>query len=255
MAFDEWLLSRAMSNPGAIYLRVYTWQTPTITFGYSQKQETALDFSNLGDTPVIRRVTGGRALYHDPSELTYSIAANTDLEPGARLGGTLSRSSRLIAEMLTETLTRLGISSDYVRHSSSRERVPDYFHKAPCFGSFSRHELQSAGRKVVASAQKRLSSAFLQHGSVKIGGLAFHPSLPGVGLPSGARLQAVGEKRLIDSARQFRDCFECGLEVSFVTHRLSEADRRDLRALEQGVKKNALERRVIIAQFDNRVSL
>ncbi|MCK4573421.1 MAG: hypothetical protein KAU36_03575, partial [candidate division Zixibacteria bacterium] len=76
MAFDEWLFARACESPGSIMLRLYSWRPGAITFGFNQKEQTAVDCERLNGTPLIRRVTGGRALYHDPSELTYAIAVN-----------------------------------------------------------------------------------------------------------------------------------------------------------------------------------
>ena len=47
----------------------------------NQRDETALDFTKLNGINPIRRITGGRAIYHDPSELTYSIAFDIDNLP------------------------------------------------------------------------------------------------------------------------------------------------------------------------------
>ena len=39
MAFDEWLLVRALERPGSLYLRLYTWHPGAITFGYNQRRD------------------------------------------------------------------------------------------------------------------------------------------------------------------------------------------------------------------------
>ena len=179
MALDEWLAWRASLEPVEIYLRLYTWRVGAITIGLHQKKELALDFSRLSGTPVIRRITGGRAVYHDPSELTYAIAINTRHIRNPRLVGSLSKTSVAIAEALTRFLTRLGIKSRCVRRSSRRDHPAAFFHTAPCFDSVSRYEVVTDSRKIIASAQRRIKTTILQHGAIKLCDIAPHPALGG----------------------------------------------------------------------------
>jgi lipoate-protein ligase A len=255
MAFDEWLLARALDAPGALFVRLYTWKDAAITFGHNQSQETALDFSQVGTLPVIRRVTGGRALCHDRSELTYSVTANTGISPGARLAGSVAETTRMIAEILTMFLGRIGISSTYARRSSPEDRNPEFFHKAPCFASVSRYELLSGGTKVAASALKRMNGAFLQHGSIKLNGLASHPALSRVGADPDYLLQPIGKKRFTVAAGSFRAAFEEAFGSELLEKPLLDEQRRELVRRTEDVKKKALNRRVIIAQTRWRKSL
>ena len=178
MAFDEWLLGRALSEPAFVSLRLYTWQPGAITFGFNQNKELALDFSKVSDTPVIRRITGGRAIYHDPGEITYSIAVNTGNLDNAKLNGSLRGTSSAIAEALTGFLAGLGIQSHYLRSSSSTDSKPIFLHRSACFDSVARYEIVARSQKIVASAQRRVGKALLQHGSMKVNGIAPHPALP-----------------------------------------------------------------------------
>ncbi len=254
MAFDEWLLARTLERPGALFLRLYTWQPGAITFGYNQRQETALDFDRLGDTPAIRRVTGGRALYHDPSEYTYAIAANIDQSPSAVLSSGLSRSSEAISMALAAFLARLNIRADYVRASAPGHNRPEIFHKAPCFASAARHELMSAGRKVVASAQKRLGPSFLQHGSIKLYGVASHPAL---GDPEESRsgLQSIDAESFTGTAAIFRQAIGESLSIDFTEVAPGKEERAEIDRRADFVKKNRLEKRLIIAQKPGAESL
>lgn len=177
MGFDEWMLKNAANSPGAILWRLYTWQSGTITFGYNQRQETALDFEKVSDTPVIRRVTGGRALYHDISELTYSVAFNSN-NPGVehfKLGP--AKSSETIAQILAKFLSARGITATWEQSSAKENSRRDFFHKAACFASHARHELVSGGGKIVASARREWNGGVLQHGSIKLDGFVAHPAL------------------------------------------------------------------------------
>lgn len=177
MAFDEQLLARALDLPGSTFLRLYTWHPGTITFGFNQRQDTALDWTRVGRTPVIRRVTGGRAIFHDESELTYSIVVNSCGHTSSKLVGSISTVSAAVADALALFLESIGVRATYERQSAPENALPAFFHKAPCFSSFAKYELVSGGRKVIASAQKRLSDAMLQHGSIKLYGLIEHPAL------------------------------------------------------------------------------
>jgi len=183
MAVDEALFAHALETPGYVALRLYTWQPGAITFGTNQRIENAVDHDALGGTVLIRRVTGGRALYHDESELTYAVVVNTDGLDECRLTGSVAQSSGRIAEAITRFLARLGTESQYLRHTVQADRRPSFFHTAPCFASAARHEIMAGARKIVASAQRRVGSALLQHGSIKIAGVAYHAALDGPECP------------------------------------------------------------------------
>jgi lipoate-protein ligase A len=64
--------------------------------------------------------------------------------------------------LLAGALRRLGVAAEVMTVSAA---LPD---GAPCFAVPSPGELVVAGRKLVASAQWREASAFLQHGSILI---------------------------------------------------------------------------------------
>ena len=174
MAFDEWMLSRVLAEPGSVYLRFYSWRPGAITFGYNQRQETALDFMQAGDTPIIRRITGGRAIYHDPSEFTYAVALNPLNLENRRLIGTLSETSGALAATLVHFLTGLGIQAAFVQRSSRGNARPDFFHKAPCFASKAKYELMGSMQlaKAVAKSLSEANVSLLEnHGILAVGGI------------------------------------------------------------------------------------
>lgn len=255
MAFDEWLYCRALASPATVFLRLYTWRPGTITFGVNQRQQTALNFGRLGETPVVRRITGGRALYHDPSELTYAIAVNAERLDVPGLSGSLSETSRTIALALGSFLETFSIETSYVQKSSPADMKPEYFHKAPCFASAARHELMAGDRKVVASAQKRLGTSLLQHGSMKINGVVSHPALAGIGDRLDSSVQAIDTKALKEFAESFRVSMGKSLGLEFRLCDLTEHEMREVDVRATQVEKNALSKRVIVAQNDSAASL
>jgi lipoate-protein ligase A len=251
MAFDEWLLARAETTPGFFAVRLYTWQPAAITFGLNQRQDKAFRADRLGHTAAIRRVTGGRAIYHDRSELTYAVALNLSRVSVPALAGTLSQTSTRIALALQEFLGRLGRPTDFVRLSSPENARPDFFHTAPCFASHARYELTEGSRKVVASAQRRLEHGLLQHGSLKLAGIAVHPALG----DTQSELQPV----LTDQFNYFAQLFEASLSttfgVEFERPSLTRAESDRLAQRCESVRKNCLLRRDAIKQSMPAVSL
>ncbi|MEO0768309.1 MAG: lipoate--protein ligase family protein, partial [Cyanobacteria bacterium J06649_4] len=75
MAVDSWLLDQCAKGLQPSTLRFYTWQKPTLSLGYHQKQFPA-HWNNLryqGESiELVRRPTGGRAVLHQ-GDLTYAL--------------------------------------------------------------------------------------------------------------------------------------------------------------------------------------
>ena len=245
MAFDEWLLGRALAEPDFMALRLYTWQPGAITFGFNQKKEMALDFSQVAETPVIRRMTGGRAIYHDPGELTYSIVANIYGLNNGKLAGSLGKTSRTVGEALTCFLAGLGIKAHLRRRSSPKESQSFFLHTAACFDSVARHEIVANEKKIVASAQRRIGHAFLQHGSIKINGIAAHPALRARSLhtPPSVSLPIITKEEFDARAASFFDAMGLSLDLACFPGRLDSEDRSRIEKQTAHVKKNPLMRR------------
>lgn len=250
MAIDEWLFQRAMSRPGTVFLRLYTWQPGAVTFGLNQKVERAVDRKALGATALIRRVTGGRALYHDPSELTYAVVVNLEGLEGHALCGDLTRTLSSIAAALTAFLESLGMRSQYLRQSTPVHRQPEYFHTAPCFDSVARHEITVDNRKVIASAQRRIGTTLLQHGSIKLAGVAYHPALDGPACPPD-RVEApdpVGPQQFQEFSRSFFAAVGRRLDLACYHADFDAIDREGIARQTEEVQKKSCLRRDMIKQ-------
>jgi lipoyl(octanoyl) transferase len=163
MALDEALLLLHDAGVTPPTLRVYSWDTPTLSLGYAQNTQRDVDLTACQQygVAVVRRPTGGRAVLHD-QEVTYSVVLPTQLFPGP---DTLLAHYRHIGLALLATLQRLGVP---VHLEPSRwPPSPRHAAAAPaCFAALARYELSVMGRKIVGSAQKRLQRALLQHGSM-----------------------------------------------------------------------------------------
>ncbi len=158
MAIDEALLE-TVRRDGHPILRTYTWDPPTLSLGYGQDL-AGIDLERcrqLG-VGVVRRPTGGRAVLHW-EELTYCFLS---LPPDG--DDSIQQTYQAVGLSLQNGLQRFGIDVDL-----SRGRVGSG-HRAACFASTSRSEITIGGRKLVGSAQRRISGALLQHGSLLVGG-------------------------------------------------------------------------------------
>lgn len=250
MGFDEWMLGSALAVPGLLIVRLYTWSgAGAITFGRNQRQDTALNWEEVGDTPVIRRITGGRAVYHDPGELTYSLAVNPAAPERQHLGGSIAKSSALFSKALHDFAEQQGVPSDVVTRSAPADASPAIFHKAPCFASAARHELIAADRKIIASAQRQVDGVILQHGSIKLRGLAPHPALPGVGRAGQANVaREVGRAIWRQAEASFRDIMGAHLRAKLVACELSEASVAEIRRMAEAVHAGPLARRAPVKQ-------
>ncbi len=179
MAVDEELLARAQAGERTPVLRLYTWSPPAVSLGRFQKIEEAVnaDACRKHGFDIVRRITGGRAVLHK-DELTYSIVARVDdpLFPPS-VHGTYG----VIAAGLLAGLKNLGIAAEIVSHGSRHAHLVAKHAKDPaCFSSPSWYEIVVNGNKIIGSAQRRLSGAFLQHGSILI---SYDPALEAEVIP------------------------------------------------------------------------
>ncbi|NOY88041.1 MAG: lipoate--protein ligase family protein [FCB group bacterium] len=250
MAFDEWMFTQAFKNEGKVFLRLYSWDKGAITFGFNQRVESALDYNKLNGTPVIRRITGGRALFHEPSELTYSLAVNSHQETFDFLGGSISKTSSVIARVLIDFLSKLGVQSHYMLQSSKENAAPDFFHKAPCFASHAKYEIVTDRQKIIASAQRRIGKTIFQHGSIKINGAASHPALlfDSVNCLSPKELRHIKSDEFHQVAVLFVQSFESFFKVSFRMEKENEPFNKELKERILYVKKNSFLKRNIFKQ-------
>ena len=159
MAIDEALLEEA-DRTGDAFLRLYRWDPPCLSFGRNEPAATRYDRASLErrHIAVVRRPTGGRAVWHD-QEVTYAVAA-----PIA-LFGSLRQTYCAIHQRLAAALRSLGADTSLADRPAGRPPVVGSCFSAPVGG-----EVLVNGRKVIGSAQVRRGAALLQHGSILLDG-------------------------------------------------------------------------------------
>jgi lipoate-protein ligase A len=168
MALDELLLDR-LSVPGArpaTFLRFYQWDRPTLSLGFAQRADRFVNFEfcRCRAIPVVRRLTGGRAVLHD-CELTYAVVSN---DPALFPISDISATYQKIGHALRQGLQQLGLQTEMASTRPSTRPTGGQIRSTACFASTNHQELLLQGRKLVGSAQRRKKSAFLQHGSILV---------------------------------------------------------------------------------------
>lgn len=140
MALDEAILSKVGAGESPPTLRLYGWVPPCVSIGYFQglREEVDLEECFREGVEVVRRLTGGGAVFHD-KEITYSIIAKEKEFPKD-----VMKSYQKICSGLTAGFANLGVKSEF----------------APL------NDILSGGKKISGNAQTRRMGCVLQHGTV-----------------------------------------------------------------------------------------
>jgi len=167
MALDDALLHlRQRGALAGTWVRLFGWSPPAVSIGRLQSPAAELDLPALAEAgiPVVRRSTGGKAVYH-ADELTYSLVGGV---PDPTWGANLHETYRRVTAVLADALLRLGVPTQLAPRRRAASAASGGLEGA-CFAVVYGHELVHAGRKICGSAQRRLTRAFLQHGSLLLG--------------------------------------------------------------------------------------
>ncbi len=142
MALDEAMLILRSVNAIPNTLRLYIFKPSTVTIGYFQSlsEVVNLDYVKNNHIPVIRRPTGGGAVYHDEfGEITYSVVISEELVPKD-----FEESFRVITEGVVRAIKYLGVPAEF----------------KPL------NDVVINGKKVSGQAQLRRLGTVLQHGTL-----------------------------------------------------------------------------------------
>ena len=163
MALDQTLLDEA-ERTGQAFWRLYRFEPSCISFGRNEPARERYDpdaIAQLG-CDVVRRPTGGRAVWHE-HEVTYAVAAPV------QAFGSLRDSYRAIHERLAAALRALGADATLAPDRPPPPATARHQSHA-CFAAPAGGEVLVQGRKVIGSAQVRQGKALLQHGSILLAG-------------------------------------------------------------------------------------
>lgn len=170
MATDEALLWN-MQPGDAPVVRFYDWNPSCLSLGRFQKVEDVAARGIWG-VDVVRRPTGGRAVWHQ-HEITYCLVMREEyLPPNER---SVAASYRRLSEGFLQGLKTLGVGAEIapgneraasLNPTSSTRTRRDL--SPNCFETATRADFVVNGRKLLGAAQCRRGGAILQHGSLLI---------------------------------------------------------------------------------------
>ena len=76
MAIDEAIFWETIEDKKKPTIRFYGWRSAAVSIGYFQDPQNEINiaqYNNIG-VNIVRRLTGGKAVFHK-DEITYSVAA------------------------------------------------------------------------------------------------------------------------------------------------------------------------------------
>lgn len=199
MAVDRAVLECALKS-GRPTFRVYRWKPFCISLGYHQSAE-AIDFDacRRDRIDVVRRPTGGRAVFH-AEEVTYAAVIP---EGHSFLGRSVGDAYNMIGKGLAEGIRKLGVPAELQRRSLDMRSHYRTLPSVSCFSAAAKHEVVVEGRKLVGSAQRKLSGGLLQHGSILTGDahLGLPMYLQGLASEERTRLRRTMEEKTISMSK------------------------------------------------------
>ena len=141
MAIEHSICESVASNKEFPTIRFYKWMPSSVSIGALQNQkEIDMNACSRHRIGVVRRMSGGRAVFHDKSDFTYSVIA-----PIKILGGGTENAYRQICSWMINALKDLGISSVLEN----------------------KNDISVGGKKISGNAAKLMQSGiYLQHGTL-----------------------------------------------------------------------------------------
>ena len=236
MAVDEAIMKARTENRVPNTLRLYQWSPSAVSIGRFQTlaDEIHVDNCRKHGVDIVRRISGGGAVYHDQEgELTYCIVAKlSDL--GCKDLDMLSAYQK-ICSGLNEAVKILGAKAEY--RPPDPKRCPN---------------LTISGKKISGNAQTSKKGILLQHGTFLMD-IDHTKMFTYLKVPWAKTLDDVlaVSKRKLTSARQELDSnfstpeashalvegFEKALNVRFAAEELTEYERN----LAERLKKERFE--------------
>lgn len=142
MGIDESVMNAVANNRCDPTIRFWRWSPSTVSIGYFQSMEDEVDVESCvrNKVDIVRRITGGGAVYHDYSgEITYSIVAPESILPKG-----ITESYKVICGWLMEGLKNMGLQPEF----------------KPI------NDILVSGKKISGNAQTRRNGVVLQHGTI-----------------------------------------------------------------------------------------
>ncbi len=148
MATDEAITLARSQGLVPNTVRLYMWRPPAVSLGYFLKVKDAVNVETckkLG-IDIVRRISGGGAVFHSENEVTYSVI--------------VKQSDPVLPEDVIEVYKKLSAAIASVPEKLGLNASFEPGHAGVC------PNLLVAGRKISGNAQARKRGVILQHGTL-----------------------------------------------------------------------------------------
>jgi len=141
MAIDHAIYESVANEREQPTIRFYKWLPSSISLGaYQNPKEINLEACKKHNISIVRRMTGGRAVFHDKVDFTYSVIA-----PIKVFGYSIENAYRQICSWIINALSDLGINASL---ENKNDIIVD-------------------GKKISGNAAKAMEKGvYLQHGTL-----------------------------------------------------------------------------------------
>ncbi|MBI4452678.1 lipoate--protein ligase family protein [Candidatus Woesearchaeota archaeon] len=139
MAIDEAICNSVEHNNSLPTIRFYKWKNNSVSIGSNQNQDE-INLNLCKKSNVVRRITGGRAVFHDKRDFTYSV-----IVPIKIFGNSIKNAYSVICSWVIGALRDLGIKSELEN----------------------KNDIMAGGKKISGNAAKLFDNGiYLQHGTL-----------------------------------------------------------------------------------------
>ncbi|MBI2659278.1 lipoate--protein ligase family protein [Candidatus Woesearchaeota archaeon] len=144
MAIDHAVYESVANQREYPTIRFYRWNNSSVSIGaYQNPKEINLDACKKHNVGIVRRMTGGRAVFHDKADFTYSVIA-----PIRVFNYSIENAYREICSWIINALDDLGIKAALE----------------------SKNDIVVNGKKISGNAAKAMEKGiYLQHGTLVYG--------------------------------------------------------------------------------------
>lgn len=141
MAIDHAIYESVANGRELPTIRFYQWVPSSISLGaYQSPKEINLEACKEHNVGIVRRMTGGRAVFHDKADFTYSVIA-----PIRVFNYSIENAYRQICSRIINALNDLGINA----------------------GLENKNDVVVEGKKISGNAAKAMDKGvYLQHGTL-----------------------------------------------------------------------------------------
>jgi lipoate-protein ligase A len=194
MAIDHAICESVANGREIPTIRFYKWEKSSISLGaYQNPNEIDKNLCRKFDVEIVRRMTGGRVVFHDKRDFTYSVIA-----PIKTFGYSIEKAYREVCYSIIDTLTEIGIKAEFEN----------------------KNDVMVKGKKISGNASRMMDKGvYLQHGTI-VYGIDFDimPKLLNVDADLvRERVTSIMENRKVSQKRAYtalRNSFAFGKDVS-----------------------------------------